>query len=157
MLRFVGNGDQKKNHQKSPPFLNAKFPGKFEEKVHKSFLESGQGKIFFTGSVDFSPVDFSFCSRFPVRFVEEIAPKCGEPPDLRAEQKRAKSCHVSGRHVFSCSPKVSGIVSDVSCNSAAIRIRIRIVRCERPAKRQKHKPCKTKARFCSPLPRGPKD
>ena len=39
----------------------------------------------------------------------------------------------------------------VSCNSAAIRVQIRIVRCERPAKRQKHKPCETKARFFSPL------
>ena len=39
--------------------------------------------------------------------------------------------------------ELSGIVS---CDSAAIRIRIRIVRCERPAKRQKHRPWETKAR-----------
>ena len=33
-LRFVGDGDQKqkKNQQKSPSFLNAKFPGKHEKK-----------------------------------------------------------------------------------------------------------------------------
>ena len=38
----------------------------------------------------------------------------------------------------------------VLCDSAAVRIRIRIVRCQRPAKvakRQKHKPCETKGRF----------
>ena len=34
-----------KNHQNSPPFFNAKFPGKFEEKIHKSFLESGQNNL----------------------------------------------------------------------------------------------------------------
>ena len=37
MLRFVGNGD-KKSHQKSPPFFNAKFPGKFEEKIQKTSM-----------------------------------------------------------------------------------------------------------------------
>ena len=44
-------------------------------------------------------------------------------------------------------PKLSG---NVSCDAAAIRIRIRIVRCQRPAKRQKHKPCETQTRFSSP-------
>ena len=44
--------------------------------------------------------------------------------------------------------KLSGIVS---CDAAAIRIRIWIVRCQRPAKRHKHKPCETQARFSSPL------
>ena len=46
--------------------------------------------------------------------------------------------------------QLSGIVS---CDAAAIRIRIRIARCQRPAKRQKHKPCETQARFSlfSPL------
>ena len=34
-------------------------------------------------------------------------------------------------------------------DSADIRMRIRIVRCQRPAKRQKHKPCETKTRSCS--------
>ena len=33
----------------------------------------------------------------------------------------------------------------------AIRIRIRIVRCQRPAKRQKHKHCETQAHLSSPL------
>ena len=37
---------------------------------------------------------------------------------------------------------LSGIVSR---DAAAIRIRIRIVRCQRPAKRQKHKRCETQA------------
>ena len=31
-----------KIHQESPPFFNAKSPGKFEKKIHKSFLESRQ-------------------------------------------------------------------------------------------------------------------
>ena len=44
--------------------------------------------------------------------------------------------------------KLSGIVL---CDLVAIRTRIRIVRCQRPAKRQKHKPCETKARVFSPL------
>ena len=42
---------------------------------------------------------------------------------------------------------LSGIVSR---DAAAIRIRIRIVRCQRPAKRQKHKRCETQAYFSSP-------
>ena len=44
------------------------------------------------------------------------------------------------------SPYLSGIVSG---DSAAIRIRIRIVRCERHAERQKYKPPETKALFSS--------
>ena len=43
---------------------------------------------------------------------------------------------------------LSGIVS---CDAAAIRIRIRIVRCQRPAKRQKHKYCEIQAPFFPPL------
>ena len=51
MLHFVRNGDQKKKtHQKSPPFFNATFPGKFEEKIHKRFLESGESNDFFSFS-----------------------------------------------------------------------------------------------------------
>ena len=42
MLRFVGYGDQKKIHQKSPPFSNVKFPGKYEKNIHKIFLERRQ-------------------------------------------------------------------------------------------------------------------
>ena len=55
---------------------------------------------------------------------------------------------VGSRPTSGCAQKfLSGIVS---CDAAAIRIRIRIVRCQRPAKRQKHKPCETRARFLSP-------
>ena len=43
--------------------------------------------------------------------------------------------------------ELSGIVS---CDAAAIRIRIRIVRCQRPAKRRKCKLCETQAHFSSP-------
>ena len=46
---------RKKNHQKSLPFLNAKFPGKFKSKS-TSFLESGQGKS--------SSDSISLCLRF---------------------------------------------------------------------------------------------
>ena len=45
---------------------------------------------------------------------------------------------------------VGGLSGIVSCDAAAIRIRIRIVRCQRPAKRQKHIPCETQARLFSP-------
>ena len=41
---FCGRRRPEKIHQKSPPFFNAKFPGNFEEKIHKMFLESGQSK-----------------------------------------------------------------------------------------------------------------
>ena len=41
---FASKGRPEKIHQKSPPFFNAKSPGKFEEKIHKSFRESGQSK-----------------------------------------------------------------------------------------------------------------
>ena len=49
-----------------------------------------------------------------------------------------------------CGPRFRDSYSGlVSCDSAAIRIRIRAVRCqlELPAKRQRHKPCETKVRF----------
>ena len=42
---FCGRRRPEKIHQKSPPFFNAKFPGKFEEKIQKMFLESGQSNI----------------------------------------------------------------------------------------------------------------
>ena len=42
---FRGKRRQEKIHQKSPAFFNAKFPGNFEEKIHKHFLESGPSKI----------------------------------------------------------------------------------------------------------------
>ena len=41
---FRGKRRPEKIHQKSPPFLNVKFPGRFEEKIHKSLLESGRCK-----------------------------------------------------------------------------------------------------------------
>ena len=44
VLRFVGDGDQKKIHQKSPPFFNAEFPGKHEKNIHKILLESRQSE-----------------------------------------------------------------------------------------------------------------
>ena len=47
-----------------------------------------------------------------------------------------------------CDVDLSGIVS---CDAAAIRIRIRIVRCQLPAKRQKHKHCETQTHFLPPL------
>ena len=46
VLRFMGDGDQKKIHQKSPPFFNAKFPGKHEKNIHKILLESRQSNFF---------------------------------------------------------------------------------------------------------------
>ena len=42
VLRFVGETETWKNHQKAPPFFNAKFPGKHEQNIHKMFLESRQ-------------------------------------------------------------------------------------------------------------------
>ena len=47
--------------------------------------------------------------------------------------------------------KCRGLSGIVSCDAAAIQIRIRIARCQRPAKRQKHKHCETQARSSSPL------
>ena len=49
VLRFVGT-ETRKSHQKSPPFFNAKFSGKFEEKIHKRFLESGQSNRLLTST-----------------------------------------------------------------------------------------------------------
>ena len=42
MLHFVGDGDQKKFTKNRRHFSMQNFPGKFEEKIHKMFLESGQ-------------------------------------------------------------------------------------------------------------------
>ena len=42
MLHFVAEAETRQNSPKSPPFFNAKFPRKFEEKIHKSFPESGR-------------------------------------------------------------------------------------------------------------------
>ena len=41
---FPGKRRTQKIHQKSPPFFNAKSPGKVKEKIHKSLLESGPAK-----------------------------------------------------------------------------------------------------------------
>ena len=42
---FRGRRRPEKIHQKSPPFFNAKFPGKHEENIHKILLESRQSKV----------------------------------------------------------------------------------------------------------------
>ena len=39
---FRGKRRPEKIHQKSPPFFNAKFPGKYGKKIHKMFLERRQ-------------------------------------------------------------------------------------------------------------------
>ena len=39
---FRGRRRPEKIHQKSPPFFNAKFPGKHEKNIHKILLESRQ-------------------------------------------------------------------------------------------------------------------
>ena len=39
---FHGRRRPEKNHQKSPPFINAKLPRKFEEKIHKILGRAGQ-------------------------------------------------------------------------------------------------------------------
>ena len=45
VLRFVGDGDQKNFHQKSPPFFNAKFPGEHENLFTKFFWRAGKVSI----------------------------------------------------------------------------------------------------------------
>ena len=47
---FRGRRRLKKIHQKSPPFFNAKFPGKHEKNIHEILLESRQSNHFFTVS-----------------------------------------------------------------------------------------------------------
>ena len=42
VLRYLGNGDYKKIHQKSPPFFNAKCPGDYEKKITKCFWRGGK-------------------------------------------------------------------------------------------------------------------
>ena len=42
---FRGRRRPEKIHQKSPPFFNAKFPGKHEKNIHKILLESRQSNI----------------------------------------------------------------------------------------------------------------
>ena len=37
--------ETRKIHQKSPPFFNAKSPGKYEKDIHKMFLEGRQSKL----------------------------------------------------------------------------------------------------------------
>ena len=41
---FRGRWRPEEIHQKSPPFFNAKFPGKHEKNIHKILLESRQSK-----------------------------------------------------------------------------------------------------------------
>ena len=43
---FRGRRRPEKIHQKSPPFFNAKFPGKHEKNIHKILLESRQSNLF---------------------------------------------------------------------------------------------------------------
>ena len=42
---FRGRRRPEKIHQKSPPFFNAKFPGKHEKNIHKILLESRQSNV----------------------------------------------------------------------------------------------------------------
>ena len=42
---FRGKRRPEKIHQKSPPFLNAKCPGRHEKYIHKIFLQSRQSKF----------------------------------------------------------------------------------------------------------------
>ena len=70
---FCGRRRPEKIHQKSPPFFNAKFPGRFEEKIHKMFLESGQSNKLFLGCS---------CALF-----QRGSRESGEPPK-RAKQRR---------------------------------------------------------------------
>ena len=44
---FRGRRRPEKIHQKSPPFFNAKFPGKHEKNIHKILLESRQSNFSF--------------------------------------------------------------------------------------------------------------
>ena len=55
---FRGKRRPEKIHQKSPSFFSAKVPGKFEEKIYKSFLESWQSNIWSFPSVS-SLCDYS--------------------------------------------------------------------------------------------------
>ena len=41
---FRGKRRQEKIHQKSPPFFNAKFPGRYEKKIHYLFWRAGKVK-----------------------------------------------------------------------------------------------------------------
>ena len=43
---FRGKQRPEKTHQKSPPFFNAKFQGKYEKFIHKTFLEGRQSKAY---------------------------------------------------------------------------------------------------------------
>ena len=43
---FRGRRRPEKIHQKSPPFFNAKFPGKHGKSIHKILLESRQSNLF---------------------------------------------------------------------------------------------------------------
>ena len=45
---FRGRRRPEKIHPKSPPFFNAKFPGKHEKNIHKILLESRQSNVFAT-------------------------------------------------------------------------------------------------------------
>ena len=42
---FRGRRRPEKIHQKSPPFFNAKFPGKYEKNIHKILLGSRQSNL----------------------------------------------------------------------------------------------------------------
>ena len=46
VLRFVGDGDQKKITKNKPPFFNAKFPGKQEKIFTKFFWRAGRVTVF---------------------------------------------------------------------------------------------------------------
>ena len=79
---FRGKRRPEKIHQKSPPFFNAKFPGKFEEKIHKSFLESGQSKKFSTKNKRVYPYPLGAGSARP-------NPKMGAPESQKSGRKKA--------------------------------------------------------------------
>ena len=61
---FRGRRRPEKIYQKSPPFFNAKFPGKHEKNIHKILLESRQSN--FLGLSRFSGNFLIFSGIFPM-------------------------------------------------------------------------------------------
>ena len=96
---FRGKRRPEKIHQKSPPFFNAKFPGKHEKTIHKMFLESRQSNDLVATShyrvgypLPNLPCEINKCLRFSPPQVASQATWCrmenGPKAQISAETKK---------------------------------------------------------------------
>ena len=114
---FRGKWRPEKIHQKSLAIFNAKFPGKFEEKIHKSLLESGQSKLGRMGIFWSIRILFcGFCCQiFVLNFLENTQiQRAPNPPEFaqpRLSRVTGRSFPARGYEFWCVFSYMAGVIS----------------------------------------------